>query len=69
MFFKLLIQTVVDKLEKSVALKEIDTYYWPGSYGGGVSHNIRHGFNDGQAARTALYLAGQASMKHEAATP
>ena len=61
--------TAVDKPEKSVALKEIDNYYWPGSYGGAVSSNIRHGFKGGQAARSALYFDGHAAIKYEAATP
>ena len=61
--------TAVDKPEKSVALKEIDKYYWPGSYSGAVSANIRHGLKGGQAARTALYFDGHASVKYESATP
>ena len=59
----------VDEPEKTIALKEIDNYYWPGSYNGYVSSNIRHGFKLGQAARTALFFDGHVEVKYEAVSP
>jgi prepilin-type N-terminal cleavage/methylation domain-containing protein len=61
--------TAVDESDETVALKEIDNFYWPGSYGGDVSTNIRHGFKGGKAMRTALYFDSHVKIKLEAATP
>ncbi|MCM8526197.1 MAG: DUF1559 domain-containing protein [Lentisphaeraceae bacterium] len=59
----------VDNPTGTESLKEIDNYYWPGSYGGDVSENIRHGFKSGKAMRTALYFDGHAKTKIEALSP
>ena len=59
----------VDDPTSTVSLKEIDNFYWPGSYGGDVSENIRHGFKAGKAVRTALYFDGHAKSLTESISP
>lgn len=53
----------------TVAVKEIDNFYWPGSYGGDVSSQIRHGLKGSRAIRSALYFDGHAKAKLESISP
>ena len=50
----------------TIAVKEVDNFYWSGSYSGAVSKDIRHGLKSGKAIRTALYFDGHAKAKVEA---
>jgi len=53
----------------TVSVKEVDNYYWPGSYSGAVSKDIRHGLKGSKAIRNALYFDGHAKGKYESITP
>ena len=53
----------------TLSLKEVDDKYWPGSYGGQVSADVRHGYKSGRALRTALYFDGHTEILKDSISP